>query len=47
MPADETGLRIERQHQWLHVLTDGTLTLQFPHRKRRREASEEIGHIPR
>ena len=44
--ADETGLRVERQNQWLHVLTDGSLTLKFLHRKRGRQAIEQIGLIP-
>ncbi len=45
--ADETGLRVDGRTQWLHVLTDGSLTLKRPHRRRGREAIEEIGVIPR
>ena len=44
--ADETGLRVDGQNHWLHVLTNGSLTLKFLHRKRGREAIEEIGLIP-
>ena len=36
-----------RQYQWLHVPTNGALMLPVLHRRHRREASEEIGHIPR
>ena len=45
--ADETGFRVDGRTQWLHVLTDGALTLKFLHRKRGREAIDEIGIIPR
>ena len=45
--ADETGLRVDGKTQWLHVVTDGSLTLKFLHRKRGKEAIEEIGIIPR
>ena len=45
--ADETGFRVDGKTQWLHVVTDGSLTLKRVHRKRGREAIEEIGIIPR
>ena len=45
--ADETGFRVCGQTQWLHVLTDGALTLKFLHRKRGREAVDAIRVIPR
>ena len=45
--ADETGLRVEGQNHWLHILTNGSLTVKFLHRKRGREAIEAIGLIPR
>ena len=45
--ADETGFRVDGRTQWLHVLTDGSLTLKRLHRRRGREAIEEIGVIPR
>ena len=44
--ADETGLRVDGQNHWLHVLTNGSLTLKFLHRKRGRQAIEQIGLIP-
>ena len=45
--ADETGLRVDRKNHWLHVLTDGSLTLKFLHPKRGKQAIEAIGLIPR
>ena len=45
--ADETGFQVDGKNHWLHVLTDGSLTLKFLHRKRGREAIDEIGVIPR
>ncbi len=45
--ADETGLRVERKNHWLHILANGSLTVQFLHRKRGQEAIEAIGIIPR
>ena len=45
--ADETGFRVDGRTRWLHVLTDGSLTLKFLHPKRGREAVDEIGIIPR
>ena len=45
--ADETGFRVDGKTQWLHVITDGSLTLKFLHRKRGKEAIEDIGIIPR
>ncbi len=45
--ADETGFRVDGRTRWLHVVTDGSLTLKFLHRKRGKEAVDEIGIIPR
>ena len=45
--ADETGFRVDGRTRWLHVVTDGALTVKFLHRKRGREAIDEIGIIPR
>ena len=44
--ADETGFRVDSKTQWLHVLTNGSLTLKFLHRKRGKEAIEAFGLIP-
>ena len=45
--VDETGFRVDGKTQWLHVVSDGSLTLKFLHRRRGREAIEAIGIIPR
>ena len=45
--ADETGPRVEGKNHWLHILTDGSLTLKFRRRKRGKAAIEAIGLIPR
>ncbi len=45
--ADETGFRVDGKTQWLHVVTDGSLTCKFLHRQRGRAAIEDIGIIPR
>ncbi len=41
--ADGTGFRADGETQWLHVLTDGSLTLRFLHRKRGKQAIEDVG----
>ncbi len=43
----QTGFRVDARTRWLHVVTDGSLTLKFLHRKRGKEAIEDIGIIPR
>ena len=45
--ADETGMRVDRKTQWLHIATNGSLTLKFLHPRRGKEAIEAIGIIPR
>ena len=45
--ADETGLRVDGKNHWLHILTDGALTLKFLHPRRGKAAIEAIGLIPR
>ena len=40
-------MRVDGRTQWLHVVTDGSLTLKCLHKKRGREAIEEIAIIPR
>ena len=44
--ADETGMRVDRKTQWLHIATNGSLTLKFLHPRRGKEAIEAIGIIP-
>ena len=44
--ADETGLRVDGKNHWLHILTDGSLTLKFLHPKRGKAAMEAIALIP-
>ncbi len=45
--AGGTGLRVGGGTEWLHVLTDGSLALKFPHRRRGREAADGTGIVPR
>ena len=45
--ADETGMRVGRALQWLHVLCTATLTAYFPHPKRGGEAIEAFALLPR
>ena len=47
MHIDETGCRVGGRIRWLHIVTDGTLTVKFPNRKRGREAIDGIGIVPR
>ena len=41
--VDETGFRFDKKNWWLHVATDGSLTLKYLHRKRDKEAIDAIG----
>ena len=45
--ADETGIKVNGKSWWMHVITDGLVTLKFVHRKRGKEATDAIGIIPR
>jgi hypothetical protein len=45
--VDETSLRVDKKNHWIHVCSSGEITLKFLHRKRGREAIEDIGVIPR
>ena len=47
MHVDETSLRVNKKNHWIHVCSSGEITLKFLHRKRGREAIEDIGVIPR
>ena len=46
MHTDETSLRVDKQNHWIHVYSAGDLTLKFLHRKRGKEAMEDIAIIP-
>lgn len=44
---DETGIRINRERQWLHTMSTKDINLQVVHTKRGKEAMNEIGVLPR
>lgn len=44
--ADETGININNQLHWLHVLSTESLTFYYPHTKRGQEAIREMNVIP-
>lgn len=44
--ADETGIRIHTKTQWLHTVTNDSLTWIGHHRKRGQEAFEALGVLP-
>ena len=46
MHTDETSLRVDKQNHWIHVYSAGDLTLKFLHRKRGKEAMDDIAIIP-
>ncbi len=44
--ADETGIKIDANLAWVHVLCTPKLTFMYPHEKRGRDAMIEMGIIP-
>ena len=47
MNVDETSLRVDKKKQWIHVYSADDITLKFLHKKRGKEAIEEINILPR
>lgn len=45
--VDETSFRVEGKKHWIHVYSAGGTTLKLLHRKRGKEAIEDINIIPR
>ncbi len=45
--TDETSLRVNKKNHWIHVYSSGDIVLKFLHRKRGKEAMQEINIIPR
>lgn len=43
---DETGININGKLHWLHTASTPYLTLLFPHQRRGKEATDEIGILP-
>ena len=44
--VDETSLKVDKKTQWMHVATNGFVTLKFLHRKRGKEAIASFGILP-
>ena len=45
--ADETGINIDGQKYWLHTACNDLWTHFFPHKKRGKEAMDDIGILPK
>ena len=45
--VDETSLQVDGKKHWIHVYAGGDITVKQLHRKRGREAIEDIDIIPR
>lgn len=45
--TDETSFRVDKKNHWIHVYSCEEITLKFLHKKRGKEAIEEIGIIPK
>lgn len=43
---DETGIRVNRERQWIHTMSTKDINLQVVHTKRGKEAMNEIGVLP-
>jgi regulator of replication initiation timing/transposase len=43
---DETGIRVNNNLQWFHVLSNGVYTLYYSNKKRGNEADKETGILP-
>lgn len=43
---DETGFRIEKSLHWLHSAGNSKYTYYFPHKRRGKEAMDEMGILP-
>ena len=44
--VDETSLKVNKKNHWMHVATNGFVTLKFLHRKRGKEAIDSFGILP-
>ena len=44
--VDETSLKVNKKNRWIHVVTNGLVTLKYLHRKRGKEAIDFFGIIP-
>ena len=44
--VDETSLKVNKKNHWMHVATNGLVTLKFLHRKRGKEAIASFGIFP-
>ena len=45
--VDETSFRVQKKNHWIHVYSSGGTTLKLLHRKRGKDAIEELNIIPR
>ncbi len=45
--VDETSFRVQQKNHWIHVYSSGGTTLKLLHRKRGREAIEQLNIIPK
>lgn len=45
--VDETSLRVSKKNHWIHVYSSEDITLKFLHKKRGKEAINDVNIIPR